>query len=92
MDQVIYEEFKSTGNSEVVLDRSLAEEHIFPAINVHQTGTCKEERLYSPGEMARLAALRRALAGHPAREAMLGLLKIIGQTRSNEEMLLHLAV
>jgi len=89
MDQVIYEEFKSTGNSEIVLDRALAEERIFPAINVHETGTRKEERLYSPGEMAQLAALRRALAGYPPREAMLNLLKLIGQYPSNEEMLLH---
>jgi transcription termination factor Rho len=87
MDQVIYEEFKSTGNSEIVLDRALAEERIFPAINVHETGTRKEERLYSPAQMTRLAALRRALAGYPPRQAMLGLLKLIGQYPSNEELL-----
>ncbi len=91
MDQVIYEEFKSTGNSEIVLDRALAEERIFPAINVHQTGTRKEERLYAPDAMARLAVLRRALAGYPPREAMLGLLRLIGQSLSNEELLLHLS-
>jgi transcription termination factor Rho len=92
MDQVIYEEFKSTGNSEIVLDRALAEERIFPAIDVHETGTRKEERLYSSADMVKLTALRRALAGYPPRTAMLNLLKLIGQSQDNEELLLRLSV
>src|SRR5438046_1062286 len=59
-DQLIYEELKSTGNSEIVLDRALAEARLFPAIDVHRSGTRKEERLYSEVEMAGLVALRSA--------------------------------
>ena len=62
MDEVIFEEFKSTGNSEIVLDRGLAQEQLFPAIDVHRTGTRKEERLYSAAEMAHGRA-----AAHPGR-------------------------
>ncbi len=67
MDQVIYEEFKSTGNSEIVLDRSLAEARIFPAIDVLSSSTRRDERLYSEDEMQRLVKLRRWLAARPRR-------------------------
>ena len=63
MDDLIYEEFKSTGNSEIVLDRGLAQEQLFPAIDVHRTGTRKEERLYAAAEMAH----RGRAAAHPRR-------------------------
>jgi transcription termination factor Rho len=92
MDQLIYEEFKSTGNSEIVLDRSLAQERIFPAIDVHQTGTRREERLYSAEEMVKLHALRRGLAGYPPKQAMMQLLILLSQTGSNEELLRRLTV
>ena len=92
MDQVIYEEFKSTGNSEIVLDRALAQERIFPAIDVLSTGTRKEERLYGAGEVARLGSLRRALAGYPPKEAMSHLLRLLEQYRDNEELLRHTMV
>jgi hypothetical protein len=65
MDQFIFEEFKGTGNSEIVLDRSLAEAYIFPALNLPASGTRKEERLYSPDNTLRLAKLRRKLADRP---------------------------
>jgi transcription termination factor Rho len=87
MDQLIYEEFKSTGNSEIVLDRALAQERIFPAIDVHRTGTRREERLYGEQEMAKLNLLRRGLAGQPPKQAMSKLLALLGQTVSNEELL-----
>lgn len=89
MDQLIYEEFKSTGNSEIVLDRALAQEQIFPAIDVHRSGTRKEERLVSAAEMPHLTMLRRALAGYPPREAITYLLKLIAQFPTNSELLDH---
>lgn len=90
MDDYVYEEFKSTGNSEIVLDRELAEARIFPAINVHSSSTRKEHLLYSEDEMARLATLRRWLASGNNKAAMNGLLKLLDQTKSNDELLKRL--
>lgn len=90
MDQLIYEEFKSTGNSEIVLDRGLAQEQIFPAIDVHRSGTRKEERLYSQTEMAGVARLRRGLADDPPRQAMTRLLRLLGQFPTNAALLQRL--
>jgi transcription termination factor Rho len=87
MDQFIYEEFKGTGNSEIVLDRSLAEAYIFPAINLPASSTRKEERLYSLDNSQRLARLRRALAGRPPREAMEHLLNLLAKYPTNEDLL-----
>jgi len=87
MDDYIYEEFKSTGNSEVVLDRELAEARLYPAINIPASSTRKEELLYSPDEMARLTTLRRWLAGGSAQAAMRGLLKLIDNTPDNVTLL-----
>jgi transcription termination factor Rho len=88
MDQLIFEEFKGTGNSEIVLDRSLAEAHIFPAINLRASGTRKEERLYSSEEYMRLASLRRFLADMRPRDAMEALLKLVEKYPTNEELLM----
>jgi transcription termination factor Rho len=90
MDDHIFEEFKSTGNSELVLDRSLAEARIFPAINVLASGTRKEELLYTEDEIARLAALRRWLAGAEPKAAMRGLLKLLDQAPTNDVLLQRL--
>ena len=87
MDDFIFEEFKSTGNSELVLDRDLAEKRIYPAINLLASGTRNEELLYSEDEMKQLAALRRWLAGGKPPAAMRGLLKFIDATSNNEELL-----
>lgn len=87
MDQFIFEEFKGTGNSEIVLDRSLAEAYIFPAINLPASGTRKEERLYSPDTSRRLVKLRRALAGHPPKDAMLYLQNLLAKYPTNTELL-----
>jgi transcription termination factor Rho len=87
MDQFIFEEFKGTGNSEIVLDRSLAEAYIFPAINLAASSTRKEHHLYSPADSARLAALRRELAGRPPKEAMLLMLDLLARYPTNEELL-----
>lgn len=87
MDDYIFEELKSTGNSEIVLDRSLAESRIFPAINVLASSTRREELLYSPAEVQRLNALRRWLAKGTPRAAMVGLLNLLEKTPSNSELL-----
>jgi transcription termination factor Rho len=88
MDEVIFEEFKGTGNMEIVLDRSLVERRIFPSINIELSGTRKEELLYHPDELSRIVLLRRALTGVPPVEAMELLLKKLKQTRTNIEFLL----
>lgn len=87
MDQFIYEEFKGTGNSEIVLDRSLAEAYIFPAINLSASSTRKEGLMYSPEDSQRLTYLRRELVARPPQEAMLYLLSLLGQYPTNEALL-----
>jgi transcription termination factor Rho len=87
MDQVIYEEFKGTGNSEIVLDRSLAEAYIFPAVDVHASGTRKEERLYSLEDAPRVARLHRELAARPMQQALIYLLDLLAQYPTNEALL-----
>ncbi len=90
MDDFIFEEFKATGNSEIVLDRELAEARIYPALNILASGTRREELLYTDDEMRRLATLRNWLAGGDAAAALRGLLKLIDMTDTNEELLLRL--
>jgi transcription termination factor Rho len=87
-DDLIFEEFKGTGNMELHLDRSLAERRIFPAIHVLQSGTRREEQLYHPREFEKIQVLRKQLASMPPGEAMEVLLKAIRSTRSNTELLL----
>ncbi|MBU6180543.1 MAG: transcription termination factor Rho [Verrucomicrobia bacterium] len=89
MDDVIFEEFKGTGNMEITLDREMAESRIFPAIHVLKSGTRKDELLYHPEEFMRISSLRKQLAQRPAAEAMVVLLKAIKATRSNAELLLR---
>jgi len=90
MDDYIYEEFKSTGNSEIVLDRELAEARIFPAMNLLASSTRKEELLYNADERARLITLRRWLAGGNPKAALRGILKLIEATKTNSELLQRL--
>jgi transcription termination factor Rho len=87
MDQSIYEEFKGTGNSEIVLDRSLAEAYIFPAVDLAASGTRKEEKLYSPDDALRLVKLRRELARRPPRQALEWMLNLVAEYPTNEELL-----
>lgn len=88
MDQVIFEEFKGTGNMELHLDRTLTEMRIFPAINILNSGTRREDLLYHPDEYARVTILRRQLAELPSVDAMETLLKNLNATQSNAELLL----
>jgi len=87
MDQLIFEEFKGTGNSEIVLDRSLAQAYIFPAVNLSASGTRKEHLLYGRDEVRRLAQLRRGLAGRSPKEALNTLLRLLHKYPTNEELL-----
>ena len=87
MDQFIFEEFKGTGNSEIVLDRSLAEAYIFPAINLPASSTRKEDRMYDAADSLRLTGLRRHLAGRPPQAALTYLLDLLAQYPNNEELL-----
>ena len=90
MDEVIFEEFKGTGNMEVHLDRSLVDRRIFPSINVAMSGTRKEELLYHPDEHTKVAVLRRALTEVPAVEAMELLLSKMRETPNNIAFLMAL--
>ncbi|HEY1172943.1 MAG TPA: transcription termination factor Rho [Verrucomicrobiae bacterium] len=92
MDEVIFEEFKGTGNMEVHLDRHLVDRRIFPSINIELSGTRKEELLYHPDEYGRVVMLRRALTGVPPVEAMELMLNKLKKTRSNIEFLLTMAI
>jgi len=87
MDEVIFEEFKGTGNMELVLSRTLAERRIYPAIDVNRSGTRREELLISPSELAKIHLLRRVLNRMRPVEAMELLRKKIAETRSNQEFL-----
>ena len=87
MDEVIFEEFKGTGNSEINLDRALAEKRIFPAINIQTSGTRKEEKLFSQHEYEKVKKLRGALYALKPVEAMERLLKSLNEFRSNAEFL-----
>jgi len=87
MDQLIFEEFKGTGNSEIVLDRNLAEARIFPAIDIPASGTRKEAMLYSANHSRGLATLRRVLSNYGAKEAMDSLFKLLKKYPANGEFL-----
>ncbi|MFZ9747663.1 MAG: transcription termination factor Rho [Opitutaceae bacterium] len=91
MDEIIFEEFKGTGNSEVHLDRGLVERRIFPAINIDRSGTRKEELIYHPEELQRIYGLRRAMQGLGPIESMEMLITRLRKTKSNAEFLLSLA-
>ena len=87
MDQLIFEEFKGTGNSEIILDRSMAESYIFPAINLAASGTRKEEILHGPEANRRISLLRRVLAERKPKEAMSLLLQLIEKYPTNKALL-----
>ena len=90
MDEVIFEEFKGTGNMEIGLDRHLVDKRVFPAINVEKSGTRKEELLLHPDELDKTWILRKALNGVPAVEAMELLINRLKKTNTNAEFLMTL--
>jgi transcription termination factor Rho len=87
MDDVIFEEFKGTGNLEIHLDRKLVEKRIFPAIDINKSGTRKEELLLPPEDLSRVYVLRRVLSQLSPVEAMELLLDKLGKARSNSDFL-----
>ena len=87
MDDMIFEEFKGTGNSEIVLDRSIADQRVFPAINLAKTGTRRDELLYSKKEIDAINRLRRRLLDLPPKQAIQDLLKMLERWPTNEELL-----
>ena len=91
MDELIFEEFKGTGNMELVLDRKLADRRIFPAIDIQKSGTRREELLLSPFEQQRVYLLRAFLADMPSEEALLFLVKRMERAKNNREFFEQMA-
>ena len=91
MDEVIFEEFKGTGNMELVLDRKIADRRVFPAIDIQKSGTRKEELLFDPVEMNRVYLLRNFLADMPPAEAIEFLLQRMQRTKNNKEFFVSMA-
>jgi transcription termination factor Rho len=90
MDEVIFEEFKGTGNLEIVLDRSLVDRRVWPAIDINASGTRREEILMDPEEHKRVTALRRVLGEMNASDAMEKLTERLRKTKTNVEFLMSL--
>ena len=90
MDEVIFEEFKGTGNMELHLDRALVDKRIFPALSMDKSGTRKEELLYHPDELLKIYSLRRAMKGVPSPDAMEMLIQRVKKTKTNAEFLMTL--
>ena len=85
MDDVVYEEFKGTGNMELVLDRKLSEKRVFPAIDIPKSGTRREDLLLAPDELEAINIMRKALNGLKAEEAVDKILDMFAKTRNNQE-------
>ena len=90
MDEVIFEEFKGTGNMELHLDRELSNKRIFPALDFEKSGTRKEELLYHAEELTKIYSLRRSLKGVPPAEAMEMFIQRVRKTKNNPEFLVGL--
>jgi transcription termination factor Rho len=86
MDDVVYEEFKGTGNMELVLDRKLSEKRIFPAVDIVKSGTRREDLLLTPDEQAAMDNMRKALNGMRADEAVENILNMFAHTKNNAEV------
>ena len=89
MDEVIFEEFKGTGNLEITLDREISERRIYPAIHVLKSGTRRDDLLYHPDEFKRISVVRKQMAAVPAVEAIEVLIKNIEKTSNNAEILIR---
>lgn len=86
LDEVVYEEFKGTGNLEIRLSRELADRRIFPAIDLLESSTRQEERLLSQDELRAMSSLRRKMADLPRRECMEQLIRVLEKTKSNAQL------
>ena len=87
MDEVIFEEFKGTGNMEMVLDRKIADRRVYPAMDIFKSGTRKEDLLIEPRDLAKVWVLRKYLNDYNPTEAMEFLIDKLGKTKSNEQFL-----
>ena len=87
MDDVVYEEFKGTGNMELVLDRKLSEKRMFPAIDILKSGTRREDLLLSKEEQEAVESMRKGLNGLRQEEAVDNILNMFSRTKNNEELL-----
>ena len=87
MDDVIYEEFKGTGNMELVLDRKLSEKRMFPAVDIPKSGTRREDLLLTPAEQEAVDTMRRALNGMRAEDAVDNILNMFSRTKDNGEFI-----
>lgn len=85
MDDVVYEEFKGTGNMELVLDRKLSERRVFPAIDIPKSGTRRDDLLLTPDELEAINIMRKALNGLKPEEAVDKILDMFAKTRNNQE-------
>lgn len=85
MDDMIFEEFKGTGNMEIHLDRKLSERRIFPAIDIYKSGTRKEEKLLNPKELEAVWSIRRAFNNHPAADVTESIISRLIATKDNDE-------
>ncbi|MCA9260548.1 MAG: transcription termination factor Rho, partial [Planctomycetales bacterium] len=90
MDEVIFEEFKGTGNQEIVLDRALVDRRIWPSIDINRSGTRREEMLLDPEEYRRVCILRRVLHEMNPPDAMELLTGRLAKTKTNAEFLMSL--
>ena len=87
MDELIFQEFKGTGNMEMVLDRKISDQRIYPAVDIFLSGTRREELLLQPWELEKINLIRRGLAGHKPEEAIQRLLMFVKKFPTNAEML-----
>ena len=87
MDEVIFEEFKGTGNMELVLDRKIAEKRIYPAVDIFKSGTRKEDLLLDPKDLNKIWVLRKYLSDYSPNEAMEFMIDKLGKTKTNEQFL-----
>jgi transcription termination factor Rho len=87
MDDVIFEEFKGTGNMEIHLDRKLSEKRIFPALDINKSGTRREDLLLSQRELETIWSIRKALGNAPTQDVTETLIENLMNTKSNEEFI-----
>ena len=90
MDEVIFQEFKGTGNMELVLDRKISDMRVYPAVDIFLSGTRREELLLQDWELHKINVIRRGLAGHKPIEAIERLLSILKKFPTNAQMLTSL--
>jgi transcription termination factor Rho len=89
-DDLIFQEFKGTGNMELVLDRKIAQQYIYPAVDIFKSGTRREELLLPPHQMEKVHVIRRGLAGHKPVEAVERLIHFMERFNNNAQLLVEI--